>query len=453
MKIAVVGAGKLGASITEVMSGGGHDLTLIDSSESAIRRAQNTTDVMTVKADGRRSASLRELKIGSYDLLIAATGLDETNIFIASMARKLGCPMVVARVRGPEHVDQLPFIRESFDIDYAVSPDLTCAEEIFRYLTRYGGGSRESFAIDDAEILEFDMDMMPELAGKQVKDVASLLEGMLIAAVSRNGKIIIPNGSTALLENDSLYVLCRKEQTAALKARLSGRGKKEKLRRVMIAGGGRTAFYLAKLLTEAGVSVKIIETDRERCAYLAENLENVLVLHGNAQDPDLLRDESLDSMDAFVAATGMDETNILLSIMAQQHHVPHVVAKISRNDYTSLNGVFSDTMLVNPVDMCTAAILKYAEKKEVILFSRMIQGQAEFVEIRAEEGMPLTEKPLRELEIPSGVLIVTVNRSGEVLIPTGSTRILPGDRVIILSLLSSTGSLEALLSRGSAHSM
>ena len=452
MKIAVVGAGKLGSCITEVMTGGGHDLTLVDYSEGAIRKVQSTSDVMTVKADGRRTASLKDLNIGSYDLLIASTGSDETNIFIASMAKKLGCPMVVARIRGPEHVDQLTFIRESFDIDYAVSPDLTCAEEIFRYLSRYGG-SRESFAIDDAEILDFDIGMMPGLVGKQVKDVASLLEGMLIAAVSRNGKIIIPNGSTALLENDSLYVLCRKEQTAALKAKLAHRGRKEKLRRVMIAGGGRTALYLAKLLTGAGVSVKIIESDRDRCAYLAENLENVLVLHGNAQDVNLLRDESLDSMDAFVAATGMDETNILLSIMAQQHHVPHVVAKVSRNDYSTLNGVFSDTMLVNPVDMCTSAILKYAEKKEVILFSRMIQGQAEFVEIRAEEGMPLTEKPLRELEIPSGVLIATVNRGGEVLIPTGSTRILPGDRVIILSLLSSTGSLEALLSRGSAHSM
>ena len=221
----------------------------------------------------------------------------------------------------------------------------------------------------------------------------------------------------------------------------------------MIAGGGRTSLFLAKMLSDIGVSVKIIEMDREQCTYLSERLDNALILHGNAQDADLMMDENLGSMDAFVAATGMDETNILLSIMAQQQKVSNVVAKVSRNNFASLSGVIEDTVLVNIVDMCTSAILKYAEKQEVILSSRMIQGQAEFVEICAEEGMPLTEKPIRELGVPGGVLIATVQRGGEVLIPTGNTRIRPGDKVILLSLLSSTGSLEALLSRGSAHAM
>ena len=453
MKIAVIGAGKLGSSITEMLSGGGHEITLMDYSDSAIRRAQNTSDIMTIRADARVAHSLTDMNIRTYQLLIAVTDSDETNIFIASMAKKLGCPMVVARIRGPEHVDQLAFICESFGIDYAVSPDLTCAEEIYKFLTRRGGMEQEGFAIGEAEIVEFEISRFPGLTGKQVKDVSGQLEGMLIAAVSRNGKIIIPNGSTGLCENDSLFVLCLKEQAAALRSRLQSGGRKEKLRRVMIAGGGRTGYFLAKMLSEVGVSVKIIEMDRERCTYLAEKLENALILHGNAQDANLLLDENLGGMDAFVAATGMDETNILLSIMAQQQRVPNVVAKVSRNDFASLSGVIADTMLVNLVDMCTSAILKYAEKQEVILSSRMIQGQAEFVEVRAEEGMPLTEKPLRELGVPGGVLIATVQRGSELMIPTGNTRIQPGDKVILLSLLSSTGSVEALLSRGSTHTM
>lgn len=221
----------------------------------------------------------------------------------------------------------------------------------------------------------------------------------------------------------------------------------------MIGGGGRTAMYLARMLKELGSAVKIIEIDPDRCAYLAEQLPDVLVLRGSAQDVSLLRDENLDGMDALVAATGSDETNILLAIMAQQRNVPNVVAKVSRNNYSSLSGVISDTMLVNSVDMCTAAILKYAEKKETILFSRMIQGQAEFIQILAENSMPLTEKPLRDLNIPAGVLIATVNRNGNIIIPSGNTQIIPGDKVIILALLSSAASVEALLSRGNAHSL
>ena len=356
-------------------------------------------------------------------------------------------------MRGPEHVEQLPFIRECFDIDYAVSPDYTCAEEIYKFLAKRSGIEADHFEIDGAEIVECGIEALPALCGKAVKDGATQLEGMLLAAVSRNGRILIPNGSTVLLENDSLYLLCLKRNSAALRSRLDNGRKANKLKRVMIGGGGRTALYLAQMLTALGSSVKIIESDAERCAYLAERLPHALILRGSAQDAELLRDENLEGMDALVAATGSDETNILLAIMAQQKNVPNVVAKVSRNNYATLSGVISDTMLVNSVDMCTAAILKYAEKKESILFSRMIQGQAEFIEVLAEASMPLTEKPLRELSIPAGVLIATVNRGGETLIPTGDTRILPNDRVIILSLLSSAASVEALLSRGSAHAL
>ena len=453
MKAAVIGAGKLGISIAEVLSGGGHDITLMDYKDAAIRKVQSSADIMTVKADARMVTSLRDVKIGEYDVLSAVTDSDETNIFIASMAKKLGCGAVVARVRSPEHVEQLPFIRECFGIDYAVSPDYTCAEEIYKFLAKRSGIEADRFEIGGAEIVECGIEALPELAGKAVKDVSAQLEGMLLAAVSRNGRILIPNGSTVLLEKDSLYLLCLKTNSAALRSRLDGQKKVRKLKRVMIGGGGRTALYLARMLTALGVSVKIIEIDADRCAYLSEQLPEALVLRGSAQDAALLRDENLEGMDALVAATGSDETNILLAIMAQQKNVPNVVAKVSRNNYASLAGVISDTMLVNSVDMCTAAILKYAEKKETILASRMIQGQAEFIEVLAEAGMPLTEKPLRELDIPSGVLIATVNRDGSTLIPTGNTRILPGDKVVILSLLSSAGSVEALLSKGSAHAL
>ena len=164
MKAAVVGAGKLGKSIAEVLSGGGHDITLIDYNDAAIRKVQSSADIMTVKADARTVSSLTDVKIGSYDVLAAVTDSDETNVFIASLAKKLGCAAVVARVRGPEHVEQLPFIRECFDIDYAVSPDYTCAEEIYKFLAKRSGIEADHFEIDGAEIVECGIEALPALS-------------------------------------------------------------------------------------------------------------------------------------------------------------------------------------------------------------------------------------------------------------------------------------------------
>lgn len=220
MKAAVIGAGKLGTSIAEVLSGGGHDITLIDYDDNAVRKVQNNADIMTVKADGRMVSSLFSVKIEDYDVLVSVTDSDETNIFIASMAKKMGCPAVIARVRGPEHVDQLQFIRECFGIDYVASPDYTCAEEIFKFLSKRSGIETDHFEIDGAEIVECRINAMPSLIGKAVRDVSAELQGLLLAAVSRNGKILIPNGSTVLMENDSLYLLCAKENSTALHSRL-----------------------------------------------------------------------------------------------------------------------------------------------------------------------------------------------------------------------------------------
>ncbi|MBR2098888.1 MAG: NAD-binding protein, partial [Firmicutes bacterium] len=212
MKVAIVGAGKLGCAITEALLGGGNEITLIDKDESLIQKVSSRYDILTVAANAKRVDVMEELKIWDYDLLIAATDQDDRNIVICSFAKELGCPQTIARVRSPEHVEQLEFIMKTQRIDHIVNPDLACAQEIYKYLTEKYTLKDGQFLADGVTILEFKIDKIPELVNTQVRDLPGVLPSVLIAAVSRGGKIIVPNGSTKLLAGDTLYLIGQEQQ-------------------------------------------------------------------------------------------------------------------------------------------------------------------------------------------------------------------------------------------------
>lgn len=445
MKIVVVGAGKLGLAITEVLLGSGYDITLIDRDEAIIQKVGNRYDILTVNANAKRVDVLSELEIWTYDLLIAATDKDERNMVICNFAKELGCPRVIARVRSPEHVEQLDFAMKAQKIDYIVNPDMACASEIYKYLTEKYSLKDGLFSAGDVSILEFNANRIPPLIDLQLKDLPGVLNNILIAAVSRNGKIIVPNGNTVLQADDTLYVIGQNKRINEISKKVRDQRVYSELSSVMIAGGGGTGYFLAKKLADFGVAVKLIEIDRERCEWLSARLDGVLILHGDATDMNLLQDEDIADMDAFVAVTGFDEENLLLSLTAKQMNIKDVVAKVSRNSYAPLMETLGVSMIINPVDMCASNILRHIQKDDIIIFSQIIQGQAEFIEVWAEEGMPLTEDTLLNIDIPEGVLIAAIQRGNEFIIPKGSTKVAAGDRVIILSLLSSVPHLQSLI--------
>jgi len=453
MKAVVVGAGKLGMAVAEALLGGGNEVTLIDKDEERIQVASDQFDAFTICADAKRTDVLRSLPISEHNLLVAVTSNDEVNILIASFAKKLGCQNVIARVREPEHVGQFRFIMESMGIDHILNPDLACAREIKKYLTETYAFSGGRFDIDNTSILEFEIEKMPGLCNKAVKEAAASLPGLLIAAVSREGKIMIPKGNTELLAGDVLYVIGTNESINAIASKVSGSAEKTKVSRVMIAGGGKTGFYLAKLLSDEGIGVKIIERNKERCEYLSAALDNVLVLNADATDTAILTEENLDSMDAFICVTGFDEENLLLSLVAKRAGVEEIVAKLSRKSYAPLTENLGVAMTINPMDMSASDVLHFIRKDGVVLFNQLINGQAEFKEILATLDMPMTNKTLSELVIPDGIIIATIHRGKDVIIPRGNTKILPGDRVVMLSLLSAATSLEGLLNSTKSHSL
>ena len=445
MKICVVGAGKLGYSIATALLNGGNQVTLIDSDSERIQSTGSNIDALTVQGDAIQIETLKEVDIASHDLIIATTEDDEKNMVICAFAKKLGCPKAMARVRSPEHIKQLDFIKETMGIERLINPDFACAREIFKYLTQHEALEGGIFVQDGIAILEFKADRVPKLSGKKLADLGNDLKGILVGAISRNGKIIVPNGSSVIDANDTLYVVGTENDILALNSSLRTKEKTELPKRVMIAGGGKTGLFLARMLEEKDISVKVIEQDPERCKELAAELNGSMVLNGDASDVDVLLDEGLDSMDAFVAATGFDEENLLLSLLVQRYGVKSVVSKVSRQTFVPLIKHMGTNAIINPQEIIANDVLAYVRRSGIVLFSKQIHGQAEFSEIQAESFMPLTKKSLADLDIPDGVLVLAVRRGKNIIIPNGKTQIAAGDKVILLSLLSAGGELESLL--------
>ena len=387
MKVAIVGAGKLGLKLATALIGGDHDVTLIDKNQVALQKIQSQFDVMTINENAKQISVLKDLHISSYDYLITATDKDEKNIVIASFAKQLGCTKVIARVRDPEHMDQMDFVRENMNIDFIINPDLAITTEIYKYLVEKYTLANGAFSSGKASLLEFKASKMPELVDINIKNVSSKLPGMLVVAISRKGKVIIPHGDTTILENDLIYVIGAKKDILNLNKTVREKGKYTNLQKVMIIGGGKTGLFLSKKLAEFNVSVKVIERDKERCYYLAERLENVIVLNGDGTDINLLKEENIDDMDAVVTATGFDEDNLLLALTAKNRGVEDVIAKISRGIYTDMVAQLGVDMALNPLDISVSYLLRLIKGKKKVVSSQLIQGQAEIMEVIVDSDM------------------------------------------------------------------
>ena len=444
MKVAIIGAGKLGIKVATALLGGDHAITVIDVNEEKLNKLSQQMDVLTVVGNGLSIKLLESCGINKFDFLIATTDSDENNILIASFAKKLGCSRVIARVRDPEHMKQIDFIKENMSIDHVVNPDLAITLEIYKYLVEKYTLTNGIFSSGKVSLVQFSVRRFSRVIGMNMIEVRKLLPNMLIVAISRNGKIIIPHGSTSIEKGDTLYVIGERSEIHELHNRVYERGKYTNLQKVMIIGGGKTGFYLAEKLSEFGIAVKIIEKNKERCYYLSTHLEDVMILHGDATDTALLEEENIDEMDAFVTATGFDEENLLLALMAKKRGIEDVISKVSRQSYKTLIEQMGIDMALNPLDIVTSTILRYVQGSKKIISSLLIQGQAEIMEIIASNNMQFANKPLCELELPDGVLIAAIHRGNQVIIPDGNTSILQDDKVIIFCLLSDITEIEAL---------
>jgi len=444
MKIMIVGAGKLGNKLAEALSSGKADITVVDSRTDVLERIKDKLDVLVYKANGVQVDALKALNVKNFDLVIAVTDSDETNMIVSSIAKKLGCGKVIARIRNPEYAQQQEFIKEAMGIDYIINPELATANEIIRYLLNTHWFYSWDFADGKILIADFPADSLPGFVGKRIMDIDNI-NGLLIAAVARNGEILIPNGSTTILDGDMLYVIGKKDDIGQLAKRsVYNQQPVKNVRKVMVMGGGKIGYYLSERLTSIGLDVKIVEQNRDRCEYLAEQLENALVICGDGTDLNLLEEEDVSSMDAFVGVTGYDEENLLMTLMAKQLGVKKVIAKVSRTSYARIIEKLGVDVALNPADITASNIIKFIRGGSTVSVSMLLGGQAEVTEIIADPRMPITGKAISQLDLPKGIIIGAVAHNGKAFVPNGSTVIHPGDRFVVVSVASEFPVLDDL---------
>jgi len=441
MKVMIVGAGKLGYKLAEAMLNADVNVTIIEKNTEKLERINDHLDVLTVAANGIEIEILKELDIKTYDLLVATTGSDETNTIICSLAKKLGCKKTVARIRNPEYMHQLDFIKMEMGIDQIINPDLDTANEIIRYLLQSYTLSTEDFARGRVLIVDFSIKNMSEFTDKKIMELENM-EDLLIIAIVRDGNIIVPHGNTKLHEEDKIHILGSRESINRLSEKLHFNMEKGKPQRVMIFGGSKIGYYLAKKLADLHIKVSIVEQNEARCRYLSETLDNVLVIQGDGTDMNLLEEEGLDLMDAFIGATDYDEANLLMSLMAKQAGVGKTIAKISRSSYVQIIDKLEMGVALNPTDIAASNILKIIRGGKVVSVSLLLGGKAEVTEIIADRELPIIGKPLSEVGIPKGIIIGAVVHKGKVIIPNGNTVIHHNDRMVIFSVASNAASLE-----------
>lgn len=439
MKIIIVGCGKIGTVILSSLVSEGHDVVAIDDDASVVNEITNIYDVMGVCGNGADCEALEEAGADKANLFVAATGSDELNMLSCFIARKMGARHTIARIRNPEYNDQsLGFMRQHLDLSMAINPERLCARELFNILKLPSAVKIETFSRRSFEMIELRLKQDSAADGMQLNELRQKYKAkFLICAVQRGDEVYIPDGSFALKSGDRIGLTAAPAEISKL-LRAMGVMRRQ-ARNIMILGGSRIAYYLAKSLLAAGNSVKIIEKNRERCEQLCEELPNAVVIHGDGAQQELLLEEGLDSMDAFVALTGMDEENILISIFASSRNVPKVISKVNRPELSSMAEKLGLDCIVSPRVVISDILVRYARALQNSLGSnvetlyKLMDGKAEALEFNVKKDPALMGIPLKDMKIKPHILIAGIIRGRKTIIPAGDDIILPGDKVIVLA--------------------
>ena len=438
MKIVIVGGGKVGFAIAREVSAEGHDVTIIDSSRAVCDRLSPALDGMTVTGNGAALDVQRTALVPESDLLIAASPNDEANILACMLARKLGCPNTIARIRSRAYLESVQLLREELGLSMAVTPDLYAAREIFRQLQLPAFLRRESFAKSRAEIVAMEVSADGKLCGKKLMELPRILRHrVLVCAVRRGEEALIPDGSFELRAGDEIYLTAPAASLSRIVDELGLRKKHAK--NVMIVGGSRLGESLAALLCEAGVRVKLIERNAERCRELAERLPDVSVLCADGTRQDFLFSENISQMDAVVALTNMDEENVFICMYAQMQGVPQTIPKVDRTEYGAVCQSCGIRGTVSPKDICAQEITRYVRAMEstdaesVLSVYSLLGGRVEALEFLVTADVPHLGEKLAEVKMQPGILLACITRSSKVLFPGGGDSLQKGDTVIVVA--------------------
>lgn len=438
MQIVIVGDGKVGLTLTQMLTAEDHDVTVVDSNPKVLERMQEECDAMAVHGHGASRAVLAEAGAGEADVLIAATSSDEVNLLSCLVAKKLGCGSTIARVRSPAYTEDINLLREELGLTFAINPEEACAHEAFRLLQFPSFLGREQFSQGRVEIVRFKIKEGSPLADVPLYDLYTAARvRVLVCAVSREGEVTIPHGSFVLRSGDDIYVTAASVDLAAHIKNL-GLGNR-RITQVTIVGGSLLGLYLTQLLLKSGVGVKLIERDPARCEFLSERLPDADIVEGDGTDRDILLSEGIDRSDAIVTLTGIDEENIVLSLYAKQMGMQVAITKSNRTQYADLLRTMGVDTVISPKMNCAEEIVRYVRAMDNSIGGQMLTlhqiagGKAEAMEFNADDTTRGLGIPLATLRLKKGLLIACITRKGETIIPGGKTVIQSGDLVVVVA--------------------
>jgi len=451
MQIIIIGCGKVGRNLTRQLSEEDHNITVIDLNADKVQRVSMTYDVMGITGNGASYSVLQEADLENADILLAVTHSDEINLLCCFIAKNPRC-RTIARVRNPIYSAEREKFKKEFGISMIINPERVAAREIRQLLQFPAAMEISSFARGNTDLITFLVRKGSAFIGQQLKSMTALRsEQALICIAERDKEVIIPNGEFTIKENDILTIIALSGEAARIFKRLGIY--ETHVKNTMIIGGGQLGFYLAEMLLGSGIHVKIIEENRQRAEYLSDMLPKATVICGDGTSQELLGEEHLDQMDACVAATGMDEANIILSLYARQIVRSKVVTKVSHLEFNSvIDGLDLDS-IIDAKDATTNSILQYVRALSNSYGSgpetlyKLCDDRVEAMEFVVREESELTGVTLREMRLKDNILIAGIFRNGQLIIPGGGDVFQKGDSVIIVTTHKGFKDMKEILSR------
>ncbi len=451
MKIIVVGCGKVGTSIATELNSEGHDIVVVDINHNAVQDLSDSLDVMGIEGNGATYEVLMEAGVSSADIVIAAAAMDEINIYTCLMAKVAGVEHTIARVRNPEYTKDLFRVKDQLGLSMAINPELTAANEISRLLRFSGALEIDSFSKGAVELIKVAVPQDSPINDKKLSDVDILKGKVRICLVERDGEVYIPNGDFIIRAGDRVSFVAKPDVATKFFKRLNlSIGKS---RDVILLGGGKISYYLAKKLIESGANVKIIEKNSQRCLFLAEELPEAVIIQGDCMDQDFLISEGADHANGIVALMDYDEENILISLYLKDVSKAKVITKVNNVSFDTILDRLNLEFVIYPKNLTGEYIARYiravqnSEGSNVETLYRLNDDRIEALEFRVRGGSNVTKTPICELALKDNLQIICINRRGKIILPQGSDVIMPDDMVVVLTTHKGLGTLEDILRR------
>lgn len=438
MHIIIVGLGKLGMTMTKQLVNEGHNVTVVDINNDKLTNAVDTYDVMGVWGNGATCETLEEAGASKAKLIIAATASDEMNILCCLIANRMGTENTIARVRNPDYAAQMQFLRNELGINMIVNPEYETANEISRIIRFPSAANLDSFARGKIEIARIRIHSDNMLCDMPIYEIRKKCKAkVIVCAVQRDEEVFIPSGNFVLRCDDTISITGTRSELSHFMKQTGVY--KQKIKNVMILGGGRIAYYLAKQLSDTGRNIKLIEQNLDRCYQLSDMLPDVTVIHGDGTDQDLLDEQGLDYQDALISLTGIDEENIIVSMYAESKGINKVITKVNRHSYSILNDIGLETVVSpqivagNLVTRYVRALHNSAGNSQIQTLYKLVGGKVEAAEFIVPENAGYENIPFKDLQFLSNLIIGCIIRNGKIIFPCGDDVMKSGDSVIVVT--------------------